>query len=243
MRHDGQSAAFAFAFRERMDRLSSRGRVNVQRRFVRQAVESWLRDAIVTGRFPAGTHLSDRQLSESCAASRTIVREAVRTLEAEGLVVVRANYGPIVAGISRDEAIELYELRVTLEALAVEAFAVRANAEERTALRSAYQELTRLNPPDPIEMALRAKERFYAVLIDGCRNAHVSRTLRQLINRNAMLRATSLRLPGRLSTTVAELKLVVDAIDRHDAVAAGAACRAHVRSAADAALSVLPERE
>ncbi|ABQ29010.1 GntR family transcriptional regulator [Acidiphilium cryptum] len=210
---------------------------------MRRQVEDGLRKAIIAGVFPAGAHLSDRLLCETFGASRSIVREAVRLLEAEGLVVVHPNRGPFVASISATEAEEIYELRAALEGLAGEGFARRATTGERAALRHIYEELAASGPATSRETLLDIKRRFYDVLTAGCRNAYVSRILGQLLNRNSQLRATSLSAPGRLPHTVAELGRIVDAIDRRDAAAAGAACRDHVHRAAEAALRIIGERE
>ena len=81
---------------------------------VRQQVEDGLRDAIVSGRFAPGEHLPDRALCELFGTSRSVVREAVRLLEAEGLIIVHPNRGPFVATMSVAEATEIYEVRAAL---------------------------------------------------------------------------------------------------------------------------------
>jgi DNA-binding GntR family transcriptional regulator len=67
--------------------------------------------------------------------------------------------------------------------------------------------------------------------------------LERLLVRNAQLRATSLSSKNRLPQTVAEIDRIMDAIEQKDAAATGAACRAHVRAAADVALRILKERD
>ena len=72
---------------------------------LRSAVEDQIRQAILSGALPPGTHLSDRVMCERFGVSRTIVREAVRLLEAEGLVSVLPRRGPFVAFLSAAEAV------------------------------------------------------------------------------------------------------------------------------------------
>lgn len=223
--------------------MVERGVLRVVPQPVRRQVENGLRKAIITGLFPPGTHLSDRLLCETFGASRSVIREAIRLLEAEGLVVVQPNRGPFVACISVAEASEIYELREALEGLAGRGFALRAREDERATLRSIYEELAAAGPATSRETLLDIKRRFYEVLTEGSRNTYVSRALSQLLNRNSQLRATSLSAPGRLAHTVIELRRIVDAVERRDAKGAGAACRSHVRHAARAALRIIRKRE
>ncbi|PHK95428.1 GntR family transcriptional regulator [Pseudoroseomonas rhizosphaerae] len=211
---------------------------------MRKQVEEGLRDAIMTGRFAPGQHLPDRLLCELFGASRSVVREAVRLLEAEGLVTTYPNRGPFVSFLSPAEAEQVYEVRGVLEALAGEGFAQRASAGERAELRRVLEALAALPPRGADQAALLAlKREFYEVLMRGCRNPLVARMFETIINRNAQLRATSLSDPGRLSGTVAELRRVVEAIEARDAAGAWQACRDHVRSAAEVALRILREHE
>jgi DNA-binding GntR family transcriptional regulator len=210
---------------------------------VRRQVEDRLRRAIMDGTFPPGTHLADRVLCEQFDVSRSIIREAVRLLEAEGLVTVVPHRGPFVTSLSAAEATQIYEVRAALEALAGENFAERASDEERAALRRVYQELAAMGPDAGRQALLDVKRAFYDVLLRGCRNAYVARMLGQLLNRNTQLRATSLSDPDRLPHTVREMHRIVAAIEQRDRAGAGEACRDHVRAAAAVALRVLRQRE
>jgi GntR family transcriptional regulator, trigonelline degradation regulator len=210
---------------------------------VRRQVEDALRAAIVSGRFLPGEHLPDRLLCETFGTSRSVVREAVRLLEAEGLVIVHPNRGPFVAQLSVEEARDVYEVRAALEALAGEGFALRASDEERAALRAVYEELRATQKDVSRDALLDIKRRFYEVLTAGSRNVLASRMLGRLLIRNSQLRATSLSSPNRLKKTIKELGSILSAIDKRDATAAAAACRAHVQAAADVAIGILKERD
>ena len=209
---------------------------------IRQQVEDGLREAIISGRFMPGDHLPDRALCEAFGTSRSVVREAVRLLEAEGLIVVHPNRGPFVASMSASEATEIYEVRAALEALAGEGFAIRATDAERDALRAVYEELCNADPGAPRQELLDIKQRFYEILSKGSGNGYAARMLDRLLSRNAQLRAMSLSSADRLPQTIQELGLIMAAIDQRDAVAAGQACRAHVNRAAEVALRILHEQ-
>jgi DNA-binding GntR family transcriptional regulator len=206
---------------------------------VRRQVEDALREAIVGGRFLPGEHLPDRVLCEAFGTSRSVVREAVRLLEAEGLIVVHPNRGPFVAPLSVDEAREIYEVRAALESLAGAGFARHATAAQRAALNAVYEELRDRGPACDRNSLLDIKRRFYDILTQGCGNAYAARMLDRLLSRNAQLRATSLSRPDRLPRTIAEIGDIIAAIERHDPAAAAAACRRHVEQAAAVALAIL----
>lgn len=210
---------------------------------VRRQVEERLRDAIISSRFLPGEHLSDRLLCEVFGVSRGVIREAVRLLEAEGLVTVVPNRGPFVAYLSAAEATQVYEVRGVLEALAGQGFAERASTEEIAELRAVFEEIAAVKPGAADRMAiLGLKRRFYEVMLRGCRNAYVARMLDQLLNRNSQLRATTLSDPSRLPQTVVEIRRIVEAIERRDREGAWLACREHVMKAAEVALRILNQQ-
>ena len=159
---------------------------------VRRQVEDRLRRAIMDGTFPPGTHLADRLLCEQFDVSRSIIREAVRLLEAEGLVTVVPHRGPFVTSLSAAEATQVYEVRAALEALAGENFAERASDEERAELRRVYEALAAMGPDSGRQALLDIKRAFYDVLLRGCRNAYAARMLGQE-SQHAVARDLALR--------------------------------------------------
>lgn len=210
---------------------------------VRRQVEDGLRDAIISSRFLPGEHLSDRLLCDLFGVSRGVIREAVRLLEAEGLIKVLPNRGPFVAFLSAAEATQVYEVRAVLEALAGQGFAERASVEEIAELRAVFEEIAATRPGADRMTLLGLKRRFYDVLLRGCRNDYVARMLEQLLNRNSQLRATTLSDPTRLPQTVIEIRRIVEAVERRDRAGAWKACQDHVAQAAQVALRILNERD
>src|SRR6201996_7033064 len=97
---------------------------------VREQVLDQLRDAIVRQRLAPGQRLIERELTEQTGVSRTTIREVLRELAAEGLVVSVPNKGTVVASVSLARAAELYEVRAVLESMAVRQFAAKATAAD-----------------------------------------------------------------------------------------------------------------
>jgi DNA-binding GntR family transcriptional regulator len=205
---------------------------------LREQVVTLVRDAILGFRLQPGQRLVERELVEQLGVSRATVREVLRELAVEGLVTVVPQRGAIVTALSPDEAADLYEMRASLEALAVRRFVQRATPEQVAALRAAVGEIERTAESDPQDQ-LPAKDRFYDVLFTGSNSAPLQQTLAGLQARVRLLRATSLSEPGRPQQAAAELRAVVDAVEAGDADAAAAACARHIENAARTALARL----
>ena len=97
---------------------------------LRDVVVDNIRQAIISGQFPAGMRLMELQLAEEMGVSRTPVREAIRKMELEGLVVMIPRRGAYVADISIKDINEVYEIRTALDVLAAGLAAERIGDDE-----------------------------------------------------------------------------------------------------------------
>jgi DNA-binding GntR family transcriptional regulator len=209
---------------------------------LREQVREVLRRAIVEQHLPPGHRLIERELIEQTGVSRTTVREVLRELAAEGLVKTVPQKGAVVAVPSAQEAAELYEVRAALEGLAARRFVEHATPAEVDELAAALAELERVTADGgDIRALLRAKDRFYDVLLRGSRNQAVHEILAGLKARVGLLRTHSLAQPGRAKRSVREIRAIVDAVRVRDADAAARACAHHVEQAARAGLKGLAE--
>jgi len=210
---------------------------------VRKQVENELRKAIVQGQFPPGTHLSDRMLQETFQVSRTVIREAVRQVEAEGLIETFPHRGSFVKQLTVREAEQVYAVRGVLEGLAAREFARNATDQEIEDLERIVLRIRKHQTRKQMQEVIDLKHEFYDLLLQGSRNTHIKTMLAPLLNINAQLRATSLSVPTRLPHTVAELGNIVAAIKARDEEAACAASMRHVENAAAVALGLLRKRD
>ena len=201
---------------------------------LRHGVTESIRQAICAGRFAAGDRLPERRLCEMTGVSRTLVREALRQLESEGLIEVVAQRGPIVSRITADQAVGIYQVREALEGLAAQLFAEHASDADRDALRNALKKLTTAAGP---EKRLAAKNEFYGALIAGARNEALGKSLQMLNSRTMVLRGRSLQAPNRWKHSLREIEALVAALDERDSVNARRLAMEHVRYAAAAAMT------
>jgi len=209
---------------------------------LRHSVTESIRYAIAVGRFKAGERLPERGLCEMTGVSRTLVREALRQLESEGLITVLPHRGPVVARVTAEQAEGIYQVRIELEGLACQLFAERATPAQREALHRAFKNLKKsLKDSDPLAR-LYAKNHFYDCLIDGSGNEALGTSLRMLNARVMLLRATSLQAPGRSAESIAELSELMEALAAKDGKRARELAGRHVRNAAKAAIALLQQQ-
>ncbi len=206
---------------------------------LRNAVEDRLREAIAEGAFKPGQRLIERELCNLMGVGRTSIREALRQLEAEGLVSVIARRGPVVSTMSLDEARQLYEMRALLEGFAGRACAERKDPEIIAMLARELGNMRTAEANESRKDFLAAKTGFYAALLKGCENGFVERALNLLLNRVTLLRITSMTHRGRIRRSIEEIALIVSAIEAGNVEEAQSACETHVHNAALAALAIL----
>jgi DNA-binding GntR family transcriptional regulator len=210
---------------------------------LRKQVIELLREAILGLEYGAGERLVERELCDRFGVSRTVIREALRHLEAEGLVALVANRGPVIATTTPDEARALYEVREALESLAAQLCAERASRAQKKELARALTQVAATYREDDLLPQLKAKDEFYRVLCDGADNPVIAMMLRTVQARVQMLRGMSLKVPGRTDESLKELERLVAAIDRGDGAAAHQLARQHVKRAAENALGRLSDAD
>lgn len=214
----------------------------VDRETIRERALAAVRSAIVDGRLAPGERLVERELCEALDVSRGSLREALRSLESQGLVDIVPHRGPSVARISVAQAREIYSVREVLEGLAARSMAERPDPQALARMARALDGLRSVVPErgDPVVLA-SLKADFYRALFDGAGNATLAGIMDTLLARIALLRRTSFTRPGRLPESIAEIAEIVDAIRAADPPRAEHASRLHVRRARDAALPLLAE--
>jgi DNA-binding GntR family transcriptional regulator len=206
---------------------------------VRAIVAQKLREAIMSGTFKPGQRLVERELCEMTGVSRPSIREALRLLEADGMVNTVPHRGPVVSTISLEEARQLYAARAVLEGFAGRECArlrdpavVRRMGDALIRLKAAFTKADMM-------AVLEAKTDFYAALIGGCQNAFIERMLKPLHDRITLLRITSMSQPKRINKSLREVTAIWRAIQSGDEDLAERCCVDHIKAAAVAALDMI----
>lgn len=203
---------------------------------LREQVLSSLRGDIIEGRLVPGQRITERELTERLGVSRTVLRESLRQLAAEGLVSLVPNKGPVIRDLTVGEARELYRIREMLEGLSARLFAENRTTAALDALEAALEAVREAYGAGDPKGILDAKNRYYAVIHDGMESGILKEMLSVVLDRVWRWRALGLSHPnrsaGRSEESIANLAVLTEAIRAGDGDGAEAAARHEARRAA-----------
>lgn len=191
---------------------------------LRQQVVERLREAIITGQLAPAQRLIERELTSMLGVSRTVIREALRQLETEGLITLIPNKGPVVRELTPDEAKDLYNIRSRLEGLAARLFVENADDALVARLEDALNVIVEAYGRGDAQEILETKNSFYDILYQGVMSETLASILMTLHARIWRWRALGLTHPKRSEIrsreSIDNLRAVVTAIKNRDADAA-----------------------
>ncbi len=187
-----------------------------------------LRDGIAEGHFRPGERILEEEVARSLGVSRTPVREALRRLEARGLVEMAAGRGLVVVELTGQRIAELYAVREVLEGTAARFAAQHASEADIDALRSLVDQLRDVQEH---QRAAKINRAFHRAIYEAARNRYLLQPLNELHDAMALLPGTTYSAIGRLESSREEHMKIVGAIAARDADAAEQAARAHIRTA------------
>lgn len=203
---------------------------------LRRQVLQELRQSIISGRLNPGERLVERELIAMMGVSRTVIREALRQLESEGLVAIVPNKGPVVRELTLEEAQDLYAIRAVLEGLAAKLFTEHADDAQVEQLDQALHGVADAYETGDPERILEAKNTFYDVLFAGARSQTLSSMIAMLHGRIRRWRAIGLSHPQRSvqrqQESIRNLRVMLKAVRALDAKLAEQAIREDVQKAA-----------
>lgn len=211
------------------------------------AVYDRIRRGIVEGQHPPGSRLVEQRLAESLSVSRTPVREAVRRLESEGLVIVERNRGAQVRPLSEHDVADLYEVRARLEAYAAELAATRAEPDDVAALRDAAEEFAAAvevavpGDLDSVRALDAANARFHGTLHAASRHGRIRQLVAGAVDAPLVFQALQRFEPAELDRSALFHELIGDAVAAGEGGRAGRLMTEHVLQGRDALLAQLAE--
>ena len=191
-----------------------------------EAAYARLLEAIRTGAFVPGDRLRETDVAARLDLSRTPVREALRRLEADGIVEHRPRLGAIIRRLSHGELVELYEMRSVLERTAAGMAAKHASAPEIAALRDLNAAIASSAP----SRAAALNQDFHRGIYLATRNRFLLDAARALNNALMLMGPTTLDDPARIAVVSKQHAAILDAIAAGDAQAAGNAAEAHLQT-------------
>lgn len=195
-----------------------------------EQVAEHLRARIFAHQLAPGTWIDEQALSDEFGISRTPMREALKVLAAEGLVVLKPRRGCYVAQLSERDLDEIFPVLALLEGRAAEEAARRLSPQDFARLEALHAELERHATAHDADGFFEANQTFHNALQSLAGNRWLSQLIDDTRKFLKLTRRDSLRLNGRIEQSLAEHRAILAALDRRDASAAGRAMHDHILS-------------
>lgn len=203
---------------------------NNDHRPLRVLVYEELKMRILKGEIAPGQRLMEVETSEELGVSRTPVREAIKKLEKEGLVVVEPRKGTYAAQISDNDLIEILEVREALEALAAQYAVKRMKASQKDKLISVSKKYNKAVEDGMLPLMIKYDTEFHRILVDGSNNRTLINLIEQLQELLLRFRYLYYDNARRAEQNPPEHQRIIDAVMAGDEKEAYAATMAHIGS-------------
>lgn len=197
---------------------------------LREVVFLTLRKAILKGELQPGERLMEIALANRLGVSRTPVREAIRMLEHEGLVVMKPRRGAQVAKITEQELNDVLEVRKSLEMLAANKACERMTEEDMKAMWETGAEFRKLalNPNCDLTALTEADVAFHDTIYRGTRNRRLNQILANLREQMYRFRLEYLKDASIRESLVSEHEEIMKAVAGRDGELAAGLIGEHI---------------
>ncbi|MFL1381142.1 MULTISPECIES: GntR family transcriptional regulator [unclassified Nocardiopsis] len=185
---------------------------------------------------PPGHRITERETAAGLGVSRVPLREALRLLEAEGLIVLVPRRGAMVAGWSREDIVHLFEVREELEPLAARLAAARRGEDDLRLMRGLLDEAARALEAGDDAATAAANAGFHRAVLGACGNPLLQEMMAPLDSRVQWLFHLTRHRDTREQRE--EHVRLLDLIERRDGDGAAALYRAHIAAGLDPTLAV-----
>ena len=195
---------------------------------LRDVVFNTLRQAILKGELEPGERLMEIQLAERLGVSRTPIREAIRKLELEGLVLMIPRKGAEVAKISEKSLRDVLELRRSLEELAIELACQRMTEEEIDELEDAQRAFRKAVDSKDVLLMAETDEKYHEIIYQGTKNSRLVQILNNLREQMYRYRLEYIKDADKRQILLIEHDNILKAVRNRKVAEAKAAMREHI---------------
>lgn len=210
---------------------------------LRDVVFNTLRRAILRGELTPGQRLMEIQLADQMGVSRTPVREAIRKLELEGLVVMIPRKGAEVAHISGKNLRDVLEVRRALEELAGELACERMSEEEFELLEQANHRFASVIGSDDITIIAQADEEFHALIYQATDNERLVQMVNHLREQMYRYRIEHIKDKSQRKILVKEHQEIINALTGRDVIMTRKSIRNHIYMQEVIVTKIIKEQE
>jgi DNA-binding GntR family transcriptional regulator len=198
-----------------------------------------IRDAIMRGQLQPGERLSEESIAEQLGVSKTPVHDALGRLVAEGLVEMTPYVGASVVCLSASDVDEIFDLRDTLEQLAIQQAIEHVDEDLLLELDREVLLFSRPLPQQELPRCFDVDNRLHDAIAQMSGNGRLVRILDMLRNQSHAARYLSSRLPGRPDQSLDEHRAIIAALLAHDVRRATDTMQAHLDASRRAAMSIV----
>ncbi len=202
-----------------------------------------LEEDILNGKYPVGESITEIAASKEYGVSRTPIRDALKKLASDGLVVITPNKGATVIGISKNDLIDIYNIRMRLEGLAGSMAAKNMTKEEKEALQENVELAKFYASRKNYDKLKELDTEFHEAIYTGCGSRTIYRTLKDLHTNTRLYRKMSLSVPGRLEKSLKEHEEITKAIINSDSSLVDKLLHDHVKAALDNLLNNIEKEQ
>lgn len=195
---------------------------------LRDVVFRTLREAILQGELKPGERLMEIQLANRLGVSRTPIREAIRMLELEGLVVMIPRRGAVVAEISEKNLVDVLEVRRVLEELAAELAAERIGEDALAELEKTEREFEQKLKAGDVNDIAHSDEAFHYIILQSTDNQKLLHLLQNFREQMYRYRAEYLKQTDQYPKLVDDHREILKQIAKRDQKAAAQAMYMHI---------------
>lgn len=195
---------------------------------LRDVVFNTLRKAILTGELKPGERLMEIHLANRLGVSRTPIREAIRKLELEGLVIMIPRRGAEVAQITEKNLKDVLEVRRALDALCVELACDRISADEEEQLREACDEFERATETKDATIIAKADVEFHDIIVQATGNQRLIQMINNLSEQMYRYRFEYIKDENRHDNLISEHRMIYEGIVNRDKEKAAQAAKLHI---------------
>ncbi|MBS4537024.1 GntR family transcriptional regulator [Clostridium sp. D2Q-11] len=195
---------------------------------LREIVFEHLRESIILGKMKPGERLMEIQLAESLGVSRTPVREAIRKLELEGLVIMVPRKGAYVSEVSLKDIKEALEIRASIEGLGAYLAAERMEEDEIEALKKKHEELKICINDGDVACIVEKDTELHDIIFKATRNNMLMDLVDGLREQVQRFRVSYVSSHHKSSELAKEHQKIIDAIEMRDKEAAKKYAEEHI---------------
>ncbi|MGJ4942024.1 GntR family transcriptional regulator [Bradyrhizobium sp. HKCCYLS1011] len=205
-------------------------------------IRNALTDEIASGSLVAGSALEEQQLADRFGASRTPVREALRQLVVSGLVEVRGRRGVVVARMTPERIMDMFETSAEVEAMCVRLATYRMTPLERSHLIELHEASLKMVEANDVDAYDAFNREFHEAIYRATHNSFLAEQAQDVRARLSAFRRTQLRQGDRIRRSREEHDAIMQAIAEGDGEAAARRMRAHMLNAAAALRRYIDDR-